>query len=76
MARQVFTVQEVEERFPDEWVLLVEFEQDESFAPTKGKVLAHSKRRSDIYRKLPDLKDQKFFVFSTGKIPEDTGVLF
>lgn len=76
MANNVLTMQEVKERFPDEWVLLVDFEQDESFAPAKGKVLAHSRRRSDIYRKLPDLRDQKFFILSTGEIPEDTGVLF
>mgnify|MGYP006291727057 CR=1 FL=1 len=76
MQQKHLTIEEIRERFPDEWVLLVDYEQDDSFAPTGGKVAAHSPRRGDVYRKLPDLKNRRTFVLPTGDIPEDTGVLF
>lgn len=76
MDQQLLGVDEVAEGYPDEWILLVDYEEDESFAPVRGRVLAHSKKRSDIYRMLPALKDEKFFILSTGSVPDDTEVLF
>ena len=73
--KTVLTVKEVEEQYPDELVLLEDFEMDENHALVGGKVLAHSKCRQEIYEMLPRLRDRKIFLLSTGEMPEDMMIL-
>lgn len=73
------TLSEIEQRYPDQWVLVEETGWDEQGNPTQGLVQAHSVNRDDLYQSLQELKRRrkaKTFIFYTGdKIPEDLTVL-
>ncbi|MDA0839356.1 MAG: hypothetical protein O3B01_29675 [Planctomycetota bacterium] len=68
---EIMTIQEVNERYPDEWVVIEDFEFDDHHALVRGKVVAHSKCHKEIYELMPDLKDRSFFLLSTSEMPED-----
>lgn len=75
-SKKFLTIQKLKKCYPDEWLLLTDCKLTKNTELVGGKVTIHSKRRDDVYRRLPDLKDVEFFIFSTGKIPKDTEVLF
>jgi hypothetical protein len=66
---EIATMEEIEEKFKDEWVLIEVLEEDEFEAPTKGRVIAHSKSRDEIYDLLKD-KTGDISVFFAGEIPK------
>ncbi len=66
---------EIVEKFKDEWVLIDVKEVDKNFNPKEGDVIAHSKDKEEIYRKLLELRPKKFSIEYTGKIPEDLAVV-
>ena len=47
---EVLTIDEIESRFPDEWILLIDPVSDQQFNVLSGEVVAHSKEREDIDR--------------------------
>lgn len=70
---------EIEQRYPDQWVLVEETAWDNEGNPTQGIVRAHSPERKDL---IPSRKEThkrphvKTFIFFTGeKIPEDLMVV-
>ncbi len=69
------TLEEIERRYPDRWVLVEETAWDEGGNPIRGILHAHSDRREDleeVLRKLHQRPGVKTFIFYTGdKIPED-----
>jgi len=64
------TVDEIKERFKDEWVLVEVLEKNELNQPTKGRVIAHSRNRDDIYDALKGTKGKHTYQFWTGEIPD------
>jgi hypothetical protein len=66
---------EIVERFKDEWVLIDVKEVDENFNLKEGDVIAHSKDKEEIYKRLLELRPKKFSIEYTGKIPEDLAVV-
>jgi hypothetical protein len=70
---EVMTMAEINERFPSEWVLLVDPQTDENSEVLSGKVVYHSKDRVEVDRKamaLPELRH--IAIFYTGELfPED-----
>ena len=68
-------VETIKKTYADEWVLLSDYEIDESNEPLLGMVVAHSKDREEIYDKQMDIKEDLFILY-TGKIPEDLAVMF
>lgn len=66
---------EISERFKDEWVLIDVKDVDENFNIKEGDVIAHSKDKEEIYRKLLEIRPKKFSIEYTGKIPEDLAVV-
>ena len=42
------TYEEIKQKYPDEWVLLEDIEEDDSLNIISGIVVAHGPRRSDI----------------------------
>ena len=46
------TIDEMREAYKDEWALVVDCEHDESGFVLRGRVVAHSSDRDDIYRDL------------------------
>jgi len=66
---------EIVEKFKDEWVLIDVKEVDKNFNLKEGNVIAHSKNKEEIYKKLLELRPKKFSIEYTGKIPEDLAVV-
>lgn len=66
---------EIVEKFKDEWVLIDVKEVDKNFNLKEGDVIAHSKDKEEIYKKLLELRPKKFSIEYTGKIPEDLAVV-
>ena len=63
------TIEEIEKKYKDEWVLIEVLEENEFEEPTKGRLIAHSKSRDEIYDLLKD-KTGDISVFFTGDIPK------
>lgn len=76
---QELSLAEIEQRYPDQWVLVEETAWDEQGSPTRGLLHAHSENREDLQGLLKELHnrpDVKTFIFYTGdKIPEDLNVV-
>lgn len=68
-------IKTIKKTYANEWVLLADYEVDESNEPLLGIVVAHSKDREEIYDKQMEIK-RDLFIFYTGKIPEDIAVMF
>ena len=66
---------DIKETFKDEWVLVEVEKVDKYFYLIEGKVLAHSKDKDKIYKKLLEIKPKEFMIEYTGKIPEDIAVV-
>ncbi len=76
MAKRVEKLSTLKRRYPKEWLLLTNVVADELTCPIKGKLVAHSKNRDDIYNRLPHLRGKGFAIEYTGKIPKDLIVIF
>ena len=75
MAKGIFTREEMKRKFPDQWLLVSDYQLDASTTLRAGRVVASSKNRDDIHRALKDHKGN-FCIHYTGQLPKDTGVLF
>jgi len=64
------TIEKIKRKFKKEWVLVEVLEENELDQPTKGRIIAHSKNRDDIYDALKETKGKHTYQFWTGKIPE------
>ena len=68
---QSMTVDELRERHAGEW-LLIEYESlDDELRVTRGRLLAHSPDRDEVYRALLDAKGKKVALEYAGTVPED-----
>ncbi len=47
---QKMTWNEIKERYPDEWLLIVDYDLDESGRLKSGVVKRHSRNKNEIYR--------------------------
>jgi hypothetical protein len=61
--------------FKDQWVLIEVDKVDEGFNVVEGKVLAHSKDKDEVYKKLLQVRPKEFSIEYTGVIPEDLAVV-
>lgn len=68
---EVLTLQEIEARFPREWVLIGDPETDESLEVLTGTVLWHSRDRDEVYRKCGELRPAYAAFHYTGRLGED-----
>jgi hypothetical protein len=77
--QQDLSISEIEQRYPEQWVLLEETRWDTHGNPTGGIVKAASIQRGDLRVPLQECHKQprvKTFVFYTGdKIPADITVI-
>ncbi len=76
MAERVQAVATLKRRYPKEWLLLTHVTADELTRPVKGKLVAHSKNRDDIYDRLSRLRAKSVCITYTGPIPKDLAVVF
>ena len=63
-------LQEIKKKYPDEWVLLIELETDESLNIRSGIVAAHSPKRTEIGEKLRQY-DKRRAIYFTGEVAKD-----
>ncbi|MDE0396293.1 MAG: hypothetical protein OXL96_00660 [Candidatus Poribacteria bacterium] len=70
MTNERLTIQEIEQKYPDAWLLIVDCEISENTELLSGVVAVHSKSREDIHDALIDYKGQ-VAIHSTREIPED-----
>ena len=76
MAKRIEKLSALKRRYPKEWLLLTNVVADELTRPIKGKLVAHSKNRDDIYDRLSNIRAKSVSVEYTGKIPKDLVVVF
>ena len=62
---QKMTWEEMKKAYPNEWLLITDYETDDSGNVAKGVVTRHSKDKGEVYR-LPTLKQPGAFKY-TGK---------
>ena len=72
---QVLTLEQIEEQFDDEWILVGDPETNEQLEVVRGAVLHHSKDRDEVYRKAIALKPQRCAFLYTGELPENVAVI-
>lgn len=62
-------IEEIKEKYKDEWVLIKVQKTDKLNRPIEGGLIAHSKSRDEIYSKMKETKGHTYTLY-TGKIPE------
>ncbi len=67
--------EEIKNAFKDQWVLTKVDKVDASLNIVEGEVLAHSKDKDEVYKKLLQIRPKEFPVEYTGVIPEDLAVV-
>jgi hypothetical protein len=72
---EIMTIEEIEDQFDSEWVLVEDPEVDEQLQVIRGRVLWHSKDRDEIDQKLLELRPKSFATLYTGEIPEGTAII-
>ena len=70
MTNERLTLQEIEQKYPDEWMLIVDCELSENTELLSGRVVVHSKSREDIYDALIHYKG-RIAIHSTREIPKN-----
>ena len=76
MAAKVEDIAKIKRRYPKEWLLLTNVVADELTRPIKGRLVAHSKNRDDIYDRLAHIRAKSVSIEYTGKVPKDLVVVF
>jgi hypothetical protein len=72
---ELMTFAEMQKRFDSEWILVKDPEVDEHFQVVRGKVVAHSKDRDEVYRKIVELRLNSSATLYTGTMPENTAIV-
>lgn len=68
------SLQEIEARFPCEWILIEDPVTDSSLEVLSGRVAWHSADRDEVYRKSIESKARRVAYHYTGPIPEDISI--
>lgn len=66
------TIKELENRYPNEWLLVEILGEDDKEQPSEVRLIAHSKARDDIYEQLKNIGGaiKDIGVFFAGEIPK------
>jgi hypothetical protein len=76
MARSpLLTIDEIEERFDGEWVLVGDPISDKSLNLRGGRVLSHGKDRAKVYRQAIRLRPRKIAMLYTGALETGTAIV-
>ena len=69
MSNERLTLEEMEQKYPDEWLFIVDCEHSENTELLSGVVAAHSESRDDIYEVSGQYNGSAAIHF-TGKLPK------
>ena len=67
MPNERMTLEEIEQKYPDEWLLIVDCEINENTELLSGVVAVHSKSRDDIYEVSERYKGGAAIHYTGGK---------
>ena len=73
--REILTLEEIQKRYPRQWVLIVEPELDEDLNVIRGKVLANSPDQDEAYSKLSLRNGKPIAIEYTGPVSDDIVVM-
>jgi len=73
---EFLTIEEIKEKYPNEWVLIEYKKIDSEFNVIEGHVITHSPAKEVIYKILMETKGKNIVIEFTGRIPEDLAVMF
>jgi len=74
---RVQNIQIIKKRYPKEWVLVkVGKVDDATTTPLSGHLIAHSKNRDEIYKKMMPLKGKILVMFTEDKLPKGYAIAF
>ena len=62
--------EEIKRQCKNEWVLVEVLKEDEKGKIVDARLIAHSKKREDVYNKLKNTKKMYTFHFYNGEIPK------
>ncbi|WP_036487493.1 hypothetical protein [Myxosarcina sp. GI1] len=68
---EILTIEEIEQKYRGEWVLVAYSETDEDLETIAGKVIAHSAKKEEIYQALESAEEQSLAIEYMGQVPED-----
>jgi hypothetical protein len=68
---EIMTFEEIKKNYNGQWVLIAYSETDEDLQVVKGKVIAYSTNREDIYQALELAGEQPLAIEYMGQVPED-----
>jgi hypothetical protein len=72
---EILTIKEIEERYPDEWVLLENPEVDEDLNVLGGTLLHHTKDRIELDQRALELRPRHSAFLYTGTPDRDQAFL-
>jgi hypothetical protein len=72
---EILTIEQMRERYQNEWLLVAFTELDDDFNVLTGEVIAHSHDRDDIYEAFDRRDGKSVAVEYTGQIPADLACL-
>jgi hypothetical protein len=77
---EILTLEEMKKRYSGEWVLIGCTELDPEMRIIRGRILAHSLDRDEVYRQIPLslLVDDQIVALAVeymGEVPEDVAVV-
>lgn len=75
MTNERLTLKEMEEKYPDEWLFIVDCEHSENTELLSGVVAVHSRSETDIHEASMRYKGSAAIRY-TGEIRKDVGYLF
>ena len=75
MTEHQMTIQEIEDQFGSEWVLVTDPQTNEALEVTRGHVICHSKDRDEVYRSAVALRPKRSAILYTGRMPEDAAIV-
>jgi hypothetical protein len=79
-AKSLLTIEEIRQRYPDEWVCLEVTQEDEMGQPLAGRLIVHSREKRRVVQAAKAFRDEhpkaRGFLFYTGElIPEGQVVI-
>lgn len=76
MAQRMQSLSTLKRRYPKEWLLLTNVVADELTRPIKGKLVAHSETRDNVYVRLGQIRSKSLCIEYTGDMPKDLIIVF
>jgi hypothetical protein len=71
---EVLTIEEIEARYPSEWILIVDPVTSDEKGIESGRVVFHSPDRDEMYRQAIEVRPQRFAFHYTGRMPPNTAI--